>query len=346
MSVQRVQRKNILDDTELFHDHTTRPTHFEPPGIEPSTSCLGPIPFAPMLYRQGECSCSAGTTNGVVLSHGASQPSPGFQPPPVGWEPCHMPFNCGDDTDVHASGGWGYGSPLVGAVAVIATCHALSTAAKRRGAIWAITCGVVLCRCACGAFWWVLCKWSSHRACAVMAPVRFLLPAWHPPPKRRTRRSSCCERLTEPVGERTAAGGGGVVFALCQGGGMGQAQKDLKSRRGAPTAGRQCRWRSVLLQGVVVNVDDRRVRTSDAGVPAYGVDGETNPSLLCSLAYWAAHGTVCGKVMRGGGGAALGTPVPCCLPLARQGGPLPLDTVPPAARPITHTRGTRPGGAW
>ena len=37
-----------------------------------------------------------------------------------------------------------------------------------------------------------------------------------PPLKRRTRRSSCCERLTEPVAEHIAAGGGGAVFALAK----------------------------------------------------------------------------------------------------------------------------------
>ena len=40
--------------------------------------------------------------------------------------------------------------------------------------------------CACAVFWWVLRQWVSHRACAVKAPVRFLLPTW---PLRRSEGS-------------------------------------------------------------------------------------------------------------------------------------------------------------
>ena len=55
-----------------------------PPGMEPGISCLGLISLATMLYRRGYCSCFAGITGGVVLSHGALLPSPGFKPPPMG----------------------------------------------------------------------------------------------------------------------------------------------------------------------------------------------------------------------------------------------------------------------
>ena len=66
-----------------------------PPGIEPGISCLGPIPLATMLYRRGLCSFSVGRTGGVVLAHGASQPSPGFEPPPAGWVSLRMPLLSG-----------------------------------------------------------------------------------------------------------------------------------------------------------------------------------------------------------------------------------------------------------
>ena len=57
----------------------------------------------------------------------------------------------------------------MGAVGVIAP---VSPRQQARGAIWVITCGPVLCPCACGVFWWVLCQWLSHRARAVKAPFR------------------------------------------------------------------------------------------------------------------------------------------------------------------------------
>ena len=40
--------------------------------------------------------------------------------------------------------------------------------------------------CPCNVLWWVLCQWLSHQARAVMAPVRFPLPAW-----------PCCRREGE-----------------------------------------------------------------------------------------------------------------------------------------------------
>ena len=168
-----------------------------PPGIEPGISCLGVIPLATMLYRRGLCSCSAGKTGGVVLSHGASQPSPGLKPPPVGWEPRRMPFNYGDVTGLYASGGQGLICIAFGGCR--GTRQAPSTTAKARGAIWIITCGTVLCQCACGVFQWVLCQWLSHRAreSAGLKPAACMAP----PSKRRTRRSRCCERLTEQVAE-------------------------------------------------------------------------------------------------------------------------------------------------
>ena len=86
-----------------------------------------------------------------------------------------MPFHYGDDTGLYASGGRGLiWIALGGCRGCDCTRHAPSTAAKARGVI---TCGTVLCLCACGVFWWVLCQWLSHRARAVKVPVRFLLPA-------------------------------------------------------------------------------------------------------------------------------------------------------------------------
>ena len=72
------------------------------------------------------------------------------------------------------------------------------------------------------------------------------------------------------------------------------------------------------------------------GEPA---DGRHHRFVLANI--WADQVCVC----RGGGGS-LGTSVPCCLPLARWGGPLPLDAGPRASRLITHIRGTGPGRAW
>ena len=42
----KCSRKNILDDTELFYDHTTRPTHFEPPRNRTRHLLPGVDPFS------------------------------------------------------------------------------------------------------------------------------------------------------------------------------------------------------------------------------------------------------------------------------------------------------------
>ena len=90
-----------------------------------------------------------------------------------------MPFNYGDNTGLCASRGWGLiWIAFGGCRGCDCTRHAPSIAAKATRAIWVITCGTILCLCACGAFWWVLCQWLSHRARAVKVPVRFLPPAW------------------------------------------------------------------------------------------------------------------------------------------------------------------------
>ena len=159
-----------------------------------------------------------------------------------------MPFNYGDDTGFYVLGGWQLKRIAIAGCRG-SDCHASRPVYSLEGQrgelgfrVWH--------RPACVCVWCFSvgaepvvespssCRDATGSICgACMAP----------PTKRRRSRSSCCQRLAEPVAERTAAGGGGEVFALRQGGGVRQAQKDLKSRRGAHTAIRQCRWRSELL---------------------------------------------------------------------------------------------------
>ena len=103
-----------IDVTWIFIDHIdhiTKPTNFvpPPPGIEPGISGQRSISLATMLYRRGLISCPTGRTGGAVPQHSASQPSPGFEPPPTECETRRIPFIYRDDTDRRHSGGPGGG---------------------------------------------------------------------------------------------------------------------------------------------------------------------------------------------------------------------------------------------
>ena len=194
-----------------------------------------------------------------------------------------MPFNYGGDTGLYVCGGWGLMRIAFGGCRGC-DCNLPRHVYSREGqrgdlgyhvwhrlvfvCVWCLLVGNVP----------MVESLGSCRDGAGSIPVACMAP----PLKRKTRRSSCYERLTEAVAERTAAGGGGEVFALRRGGGDRTSPKRSKK-----LSRRTYQWPAV---GAVVNVDDRRVQTSDAGVPAYGVNDWTNPSLLCSLACWAAKG--------------------------------------------------------
>ena len=79
-----------------------------PPGIKPGIPGQRTIPLATMLYRRGLLSCPTGRTGGAVLPHSASQPSPGFKPPPTECKTRRIPFIYMDDIGLQHSGGWGW----------------------------------------------------------------------------------------------------------------------------------------------------------------------------------------------------------------------------------------------
>ena len=126
-----------------------------------------------------------------------------------------MPFNYGDYTGLYASGGQGLKWIAIGECRG-SDCYPSRPVNSREGqrgnlgycvrhcpvsvCVWCLPVGAVPVVESPGS----CCDGADSIPAACMAP----------PPKRRTRRSSCYERLTEPVAERTAAGGGGEVFAL------------------------------------------------------------------------------------------------------------------------------------